>query len=94
MFSDVVGYTALMQADEQAGVETRARFQTVLRAQHDAFDGTVVNLFGDGALSIFPSSVEAIRCAIEIQRELRRPRELAIKDAPAARRTFLDSVEA
>jgi len=36
MFSDVVGYTALMQADEQAGVETRARFQTVLRAQHDA----------------------------------------------------------
>ena len=69
MFTDIVGYTALMQADERAAIESRTKFQQVLRLQHDAFGGVVVELRGDGALTIFPSSVDAIRCATAIQRE-------------------------
>ena len=73
MFVDIVGYTALMQADERAAIESRTKFQQVLRLQHDAFGGVVVELRGDGALTIFPSSVDAIRCATAIQWECSEP---------------------
>ena len=35
MFADIVGYTALMQEDGQLGIETRTKYQEVLRAQHE-----------------------------------------------------------
>ncbi len=73
MFADIVGYTALMQEDEQLGIETRAKYLKVLETQHEAFGGTIVQYYGDGALTMFPNSVDAIRCAIEIQKEFRRP---------------------
>ncbi|MDP9226886.1 MAG: tetratricopeptide repeat protein, partial [Actinomycetota bacterium] len=45
----------------------------VLEAQHEAFAGTIVQYYGDGALTIFPNSVDAVLCAIEIQKELGQP---------------------
>ena len=79
MFADIVGYTALMQEDEQLGIETRTKYQDVLRAQHEAFGGTIVQYYGDGALTMFPNSVDAIRCAIEIQKECRRPLAVPVR---------------
>ncbi len=79
MFADIVGYTALMQEDEQLGIETRTRYQEVLRAQHEAFGGTIVQYYGDGALTMFPNTVDAIRCAIEIQKECRRPLAVPVR---------------
>ena len=63
MFSDIVGYTATMGADEKAGLEARTKYQEILTREHEAFGGRIVSLQGDGALSVFASSVEAIRCA-------------------------------
>ena len=71
MFADVAGYSALMQASEPDAVAVRTMYQDVLRAQHDAFGGRVVQFYGDGALTLFDSSVAAIRCAVEIQRQCR-----------------------
>jgi len=71
MFADVVGYSALMQASEPHAVAVRTRYQHVLRAQHAAFGGTVVQLYGDGALTMFDSSVAAVQCAAAIQRQCR-----------------------
>ena len=79
MFADIVGYTALMQEDEQLGIETRTKYLQVLRTQHEAFGGTIVQYYGDGALTMFPNSVDAIRCAIEIQKECRRPLAVPIR---------------
>jgi predicted ATPase/class 3 adenylate cyclase len=73
MFTDIVGYTALMQSDEQLGIATRAKYLQTLQAQHAAFGGTIVQTYGDGSLSTFPNSVDAIRCALAIQQECRRP---------------------
>jgi predicted ATPase/class 3 adenylate cyclase len=73
MFADIVGYTALMQEDEQLGIETRAKYLNVLETQHEAFGGTIVQYYGDGALTMFPNSVDAVRCAIEIQKGFRQP---------------------
>ena len=73
MFADMVGFTALMQEDEHLALQARAKYAGVLNAQHAAFGGRIVQYYGDGALTIFPNSLDAVRCAIEIQKELSQP---------------------
>ena len=70
MFTDMVGYTALLQADEHLGLDKRDRYMTALERHHDAFGGTIVQRLGDGSMSMFPSSLAAVRAAVAIQREL------------------------
>jgi adenylate cyclase len=69
--ADVVGYSRLMGADE-AG--TLARLQSLhrdlVKPAIAARKGRVVKLMGDGLLAEFPSVVEAVACAIEIQRAM------------------------
>jgi len=67
MFADIVGYTALMQSDEAHAIATRSRFQQTIESSVAQADGEVVQFWGDGALSIFPSAVEAVRCALTLQ---------------------------
>ena len=69
--ADVVGYSRLMEADE-AG--THARLKALRKefiepriAEHR---GRVVKLTGDGALVEFASVVDAVRCAVEVQRSI------------------------
>jgi class 3 adenylate cyclase len=70
MFTDMVGYTALMQADERAALDKRKRYWRALEAHHDAFGGTVVQRLGDGSMSMFSSSLAAVQAAVGIQRAL------------------------
>src|ERR671936_1808269 len=70
MFTDMVGYTALMQADESATLEKRERYWGALEGHHNALGGTVVQRLGDGSMSMFPSSLAAVQAAVGIQREL------------------------
>ena len=70
MFTDMVGYTALMQADEHAGIERRDRYMRALEAHHEVFGGTIVQRLGDGSLSMFASSLDAVHAGVAIQREL------------------------
>ncbi len=70
MFTDMVGYTALIQADERVAVDKRDRYMSALERHHDAFGGTIVQRLGDGSMSMFPSSLAAVLAAVEIQREL------------------------
>ena len=70
--TDVVGYSRLMGLDE-AG--TLSRLNALRRELVDptiaAHAGRIVKLMGDGALVEFASAVDAVACAIEIQRQLR-----------------------
>jgi adenylate cyclase len=67
--ADVVGYSRLMGADEEG---TLARLMSHRRALVDPkigeHYGRIVKSTGDGLLVEFPSAVEAVRCAVEIQR--------------------------
>src|SRR5690349_20405086 len=67
--TDVVGYSRLMSIDE-AG--TLSRLDALRRELIDptiaAHSGRIVKLMGDGALVEFASAVDAVTCAIEIQR--------------------------
>jgi predicted ATPase/class 3 adenylate cyclase/DNA-binding CsgD family transcriptional regulator len=70
MFTDVAGYTALMQRAEEAALEARSRHRAALYDVVPAHGGEVVQFLGDGGVSMFPSSVEAVRAAIQIQNAL------------------------
>lgn len=69
--ADVVGYSRMMSADEPG---TLSRLKT-LRAEifdptTSQFGGRIFKTTGDGALAEFTSAVDAVQCAVEIQRSL------------------------
>ncbi len=70
MFTDIVGYSALMQGDEEKAAATRKRHRAVFETKHKEYHGEIIQYYGDGTLSIFQSAVEAVRCATDIQIEL------------------------
>lgn len=70
VFTDMVGYTALIQADERVAIDKRDRYMRALERHHDSFGGTIVQRLGDGSMSMFPSALAAVLAAVEIQREL------------------------
>ncbi|MEO6169137.1 MAG: adenylate/guanylate cyclase domain-containing protein [Chitinophagales bacterium] len=67
MFTDIVGYTALMQDDEELAMGARTRHREVFQQQHELHHGEIIQYYGDGTLSVFKSALEAAQCAIEIQ---------------------------
>jgi adenylate cyclase len=73
MFTDIVGYTALMQSDERKAAAQRAKHRQVFTDTHQRHGGTILQYFGDGTLSTFASGVEAVSCAIAIQQALNEP---------------------
>jgi TolB-like protein/class 3 adenylate cyclase/Flp pilus assembly protein TadD len=71
MFTDMAGYTALMQRDEHQARANRERQRTVLEGEIVAHGGKLLQLYGDGSLSVFRSAIDAVRCAMSIQQALR-----------------------
>ncbi len=68
--TDVVGYSRLMAEDHHATVQTLAEYREVFSTNIEQFQGRVVNAPGDSILAEFESVVEAVNCAVEVQREL------------------------
>ncbi|MCR9290324.1 helix-turn-helix domain-containing protein [Saprospiraceae bacterium] len=79
MFTDIVGYTALMQKDEKAAAAIRLRHREVFQMHHQQYHGDILQYFGDGTLSIFQSGVEAVECAILIQKTLNEKDPLPLR---------------
>src|SRR5829696_498140 len=71
MFTDIVGYTAMMQQNEEKTVAVIKHYNAVLEKQVGGFNGQVLNYYGDGSLCIFPSATDAVTCAMAIQHELK-----------------------
>jgi TolB-like protein/class 3 adenylate cyclase/Flp pilus assembly protein TadD len=70
MFTDMVGYTALMQEDEERAISNRDRHRKILEKSIGEHGGEILQYYGDGTLSIFKSAIEAVECAIQIQAAL------------------------
>ena len=68
--ADVVGYTRLMAANEAATVETLKSYRDIITRLIARRGGRVVNTPGDALLAEFPSAVEAVQAAVEIQKSL------------------------
>ena len=71
MFTDIEGYTALMQRDEVAAVTFRNRHREVFHAALEKHHGKVLHYYGDGTVSTFSSANDAVRCAMEMQAAFR-----------------------
>ena len=65
--ADVVGYSRLMQSDEAATVGLLKEYRTAIGRIVERHKGRVVNAPGDALLAEFPSAVEAVEAAVEIQ---------------------------
>jgi adenylate cyclase len=68
--ADAVGYSRLMAADEAATVELLKQYRTVIQRLVERHGGRVVNAPGDSVLVQFPSAVEAVQAAVEVQKSL------------------------
>jgi len=84
--ADVVAYTRLMGADE-AGTLARLKAlrEELVQPKVRGHGGRIVKLMGDGLLAEFPSVVEAVRCAVDVQQAM--PQREA--DRPEAQRIRL-----
>ncbi len=71
MFTDIVGYTAMMQANEQKAVAVIKHYNSSLEKLVQQYNGQVLNYYGDGSLCIFPSATDAINCSLALQKELK-----------------------
>ena len=69
--ADVQGYSRLMGDDERATVETITAYRKVMTDLIQEHHGRVVDAKGDNVLAEFSSVVDAIQCAVEIQKELK-----------------------
>ena len=69
--ADVFGYSRLTAENEEATLRTLKAHRTVIDRLIDRHDGRIFNTAGDSVLAEFGSAVEAVRCAITIQEELR-----------------------
>ena len=69
--ANVVGYSRLMGADEAGTLAVlKAHRQELIDPKVEEYFGRVVKLMGDGMLAEFPSVVDAVQCAVDIQRQM------------------------
>jgi class 3 adenylate cyclase/tetratricopeptide (TPR) repeat protein len=71
MFCDIKGYTALVQRDEQTALKKVGQFRKALEENTTQYHGEVIEFYGDGSLSVYPSVIDAIHCAIKMQEAYR-----------------------
>jgi TolB-like protein/Flp pilus assembly protein TadD len=79
MFSDMFGYTALMQQNEQLAKEKHRKLKEVLETSVSSFNGKILQYYGDGALTIFNSAVNGVNCAVEIQQALQQEPKVELR---------------
>ena len=68
--ADVQGYSHHTEVDEEASTVTLRMYRAVVEELISAHRGHIFSSAGDGVVAEFPSIVEAIRCAVEIQNEI------------------------
>ena len=68
--ADVKSYARLMENDEARTIGTLRQYRAAMDALIERHDGRTINTWGDAVIAEFASVVEAVQCAIEIQREL------------------------
>lgn len=79
MFTDIEGYTAIMQHDEVRALSLKDRHREILQQKHNECNGRIIQYYGDGTLSIFQSAVDAVDCALKMQQEFCRPPNVPVR---------------
>ncbi|MFC2124700.1 adenylate/guanylate cyclase domain-containing protein [Bacteroidota bacterium] len=72
MFTDIVGYTALMGSDEDKAFQLLRKNRDLQRPLIKKYKGEWLKEMGDGILASFSTASDAVRCAGEIQNEAKK----------------------
>jgi adenylate cyclase len=68
--ADVVGYSSLMEDNEEATIQTLNTYRKSISTLIEQHRGRVVDTTGDNLLAEFSSVVDALKCAVETQKEI------------------------
>jgi len=79
MFTDVVGYTSLMSTDEEKAFKVLKKNRSVQKPLIKKFTGEWIKELGDGTISSFQSAVDAVNCALEMQKTLKDEPDFKIR---------------
>ena len=71
MFSDIVGYSAIMSKDEKNAIETIEKSREIHKSAIKKFNGEFIKEIGDTTMASFHSALNAVSCAVTIQKELK-----------------------
>lgn len=69
--ADVVGYSRLMEDNEEATIQTLNTYRNSMSTLIQQHRGRVVDMTGDNLMAEFSSVVEAVKCAVETQKDMR-----------------------
>jgi adenylate cyclase len=70
LIADVVGYSRLMEDDEEATIQTLNTYRNSMSTLIEQHRGRVVDMTGDNLMAEFSSVVDAVKCAVETQKEI------------------------
>jgi TolB-like protein/Tfp pilus assembly protein PilF len=79
MFTDMVGYTTMMQENEKRAKSLRDKHRDVLENLVLEHHGQILQYYGDGTLTIFGSAIEAAICGARIQQELLKDPQVPLR---------------
>lgn len=79
LFADIVGYTAMMQEDENDAVQKINRYRDAVELITSELNGKIVQYYGDGSLLLFNSSTEAVEFAKLLQEDLAEPPGIPVR---------------
>jgi hypothetical protein len=69
MYTDIVGYTSIMEENEALAMTLNEKHKQVLRKLVEQNHGTVYEILGDGSLSYFSAASDCVQCSIDLQWE-------------------------
>lgn len=79
LFADIVGYTAMMQENEEQAVEKVNRFREVVELVAEELNGRIIQYYGDGSLLLFQSSTDATEFAKLLQEDLYNEPQIPVR---------------
>ena len=79
MFTDIVGYTALMGNDEQKAFELLDRNRQIQKPIIKQFNGRLIKELGDGVMASFKTVSDAVNAAMKIQQACSASKELSLR---------------
>lgn len=71
MFSDISGYSSMMSHDEQHALEIMRINRDIQKALIEKYNGTWIKEMGDGALAMFETADDSVKCSVAIQKAIR-----------------------
>jgi class 3 adenylate cyclase len=79
MFADIMGYTALMENDEDLALRLREKMKQKLEAEINIHKGRIIKWMGDGVLCSFDSAIASVKAAVALQLNMQQDPKVPVR---------------